>query len=277
MSTDIQETDIKILGILNCTPDSFYDGNRCEAAERIAKGWRLWQEGATYIDIGGESTRPGADPISLQEECDRVLPVIEALVRLGCHVSADTRRAEVARQAINAGATLINDVSAGADPQMVDVIASSGLPYIAMHMQGQPQNMQNAPSYGNVVADVLEYFLERTQQLTSAGIAEDKIIWDPGIGFGKNLDHNLDLLNHLDQFTEGNRSVCLGVSRKSFIHRIDPSTAKMAEDRLPGSLAPLVKALTQGVRFFRVHDVAQTLQFFRVLLQIQPVIMHRPS
>jgi dihydropteroate synthase len=253
-----------VMGVLNATPDSFYPGSRAlqtKTALHLAKV--MIQDGADALDIGGESTRPGAEAVSAELELERVLPVIDAI---RCHwpkipLSIDTQKAEVVRQAIARGASLINDISAlRNDPAMVEVVAASGCPVILMHMQGTPQTMQNRPQYKNVIDHVMRFFEERLTFVTRHNISEDRVILDPGIGFGKTLAHNMTLLKHLSDFLSLKRPLLVGVSRKSFIGRwLGHDQAPLPpEERLEGSLAAALWAVQQGARILRVHDVGPT-------------------
>ncbi len=251
------------MGIVNVTPDSFSDGGDFydhEAA--IAHGCRLLVEGADLLDIGGESTRPGAAPVDADEERRRVIPVVEALAERAT-VSIDTTKPEVARAALEAGATIVNDVSAS----LGDVAAELGAGWIAMHMQGDPRTMQTDPSYDDIVRDVLDFLVARADAASDAGISQ---VWiDPGIGFGKTRDHNLSLLKHLDQFVASGFPVAVGTSRKSFLGSLlaDSDSRVLAGqvevhtgDRHEGSLATATWAMTQGVDVVRTHDVLPTVQ-----------------
>jgi dihydropteroate synthase len=259
-----------VMAVLNVTPDSFFDGGRYLDADRaIERGLELVREGADVIDVGGESTRPGADPVSEDEELRRVLPVIEALAP-EVRVSIDTTKVAVARAAVAAGATLINDVSAS----LSAVAADCGVGWVAMHMLGTPATMQQAPRYDDVVAEVAEFLAARAAAATAAGVSE---VWiDPGIGFGKTLEHNLSLLRHLDRLVALGWPVLVGASRKWFLGRVlsesgesagsaDPAVAAPVEDRLEGSIATATWIMTQGVAMVRVHDVAATAQAAKVV------------
>ncbi len=253
-----------LLGILNVTPDSFSDGGRflnLEAA--VGHACRLIEEGADIIDIGGESTRPGAEPISSDEEAARVVPVIRELsARTGHVISIDTQKPEVAAAALEAGAAIINDVAANRfDPRMWRLVAESGAGYVCMHMQGSPQSMQAAPHYLDVVAEVGDFFADRLNRLAACGVRPEQIALDVGIGFGKMLEHNLALLGAISSFQKFGRPLLLGVSRKSFIGKL--SGAATAE-RLPGSLAVTLLAVGDGVQMIRTHDVAATRQALQV-------------
>jgi dihydropteroate synthase len=254
----------RIMGVVNVTPDSFSDGGQhLEPEAAIAHGLRLEAEGADILDIGGESTRPGAEPVSIEEECRRVLPVIEGLARrTRLPLSIDTRNAEVMRRAAQSGASLINDVSALThDPGAVEVAAATGFPVILMHAQGDPRTMQRNPTYRDVVLDVYDVLQERIAACEAAGIPRERLIVDPGIGFGKTLAHNLALLGSLTIFHGLGSAVALGASRKSFVGKL---TGASAADRLPGSLAAALLGAAQGVQILRVHDVAATRQALAV-------------
>ncbi len=259
----------RIMGILNVTPDSFSDGGRfADTKSVLAHGRVLKGAGADLIDVGGESTRPGAEDVPEQAELDRVIPVIEALVAEGLGpISVDTRKARVMAEAAKAGARLINDVSAlSFDADALSVAAKTGLPVVLMHAQGDPRTMQAAPRYDDVVAEVRGYLASRVAAAEAAGIARSKLVVDPGIGFGKTLEHNLKLMANLDCFAELGCALLLGASRKSFIERIDHGAD--ADHRIGGSLAAMVAGLGQGVMLYRVHDVAETSQFLSVYFEI---------
>ena len=255
------------MGVVNVTPDSFSDGGRFFAPEAaIAHGIELVDAGAGVLDIGGESTRPGAAPVELGEELDRVIPVIEGLKpRVAVPISIDTTKAEVARAAIAAGATIVNDVSAGeADTDMLGVVADAGVGYIAMHMLGAPRTMQENPQYTDVVTDVIEYLARRLDAAREAGIAEDALMADPGIGFGKTIDHNLALLASLPELIAGvGVPLLVGTSRKSFLGRLIDVDEPAARD--DATLATVVWALERGAAMVRVHDVRGAVQVAVVL------------
>jgi dihydropteroate synthase len=254
----------RIMGIVNVTPDSFSDGGRYLAPEAaIAHGVRLEAEGADILDIGGESTRPGAEPLDVEDECRRVLPVIEGLAqRVRVPLSIDTRHAEVMRRAAQAGARLINDVSAlGHDSQSLEAAAALGLPVVLMHAQGDPRTMQQNPTYADVVLDVYDALRARIEACEGAGIPRERLIVDPGIGFGKTLAHNLALLGSLSIFHGLGCAVLLGASRKSFIAKL---TGAGVDERLPGSIGAALLGVSQGVQILRVHDVAATRQALAV-------------
>jgi dihydropteroate synthase len=253
------------MGVLNVTPDSFSDGGRfLDPAAAIAHGLALVEEGADILDVGGESTRPGALPVGEQEELDRVLPVIAGLraAQARARISIDTSKAAVARAALAAGAEIVNDVSAlRADPQMAAVLAESGAECCLMHMQGLPRTMQDDPRYDDVVADVRDFLAERVEFAVAAGVARERILIDPGIGFGKSEQHNLELLRRLGELAALGRPIVVGTSRKSFLGRIPARVRGVTEplppdQRLPGTIATNVLALERGASIFRVHDVA---------------------
>jgi dihydropteroate synthase len=255
-----------VMGVVNLTPDSFSDGGRLSTVgEAVAHARALIAAGADLLDIGGESTRPGADPVPEAVELARVLPII-AQLRAGSAipVSIDTFKPEVARAAVAAGAVIWNDVTAlrGA-PDSADAAAELGCGVVLMHMQGEPRTMQAAPVYDDVVAEVGDFLVGRAQAAMAAGVAREKIWFDPGVGFGKALKHNLALLAHLDRIVALGFPVLLGVSRKAFVRKIDP-TAVDPLDRLGGSLAAALVGARAGVTALRVHDVRQTVQALAV-------------
>ncbi|NLH99178.1 MAG: dihydropteroate synthase [Chthonomonadales bacterium] len=247
-----------VMGVLNVTPDSFSDGGRyLQKDAALRRALDMAASGADIIDVGGESSRPGAEPVPLEEELRRVLPVIADLAREpGLIVSVDTRKAEVARAAIEAGAAMVNDISAmTADPDMAPVVAASGVAVCLMHMQGTPQTMQVAPAYGDVVTDVREYLRERAAAARAAGIAEDRIIVDPGFGFGKTLEHNLEMLRRLREFTDLGYPILVGTSRKSMLGALLGGAPP--EDRTEGTAATVALAVANGASMVRVHDVRE--------------------
>ena len=261
----VTANSFRVMGIVNVTPDSFSDGGAFLQAEAaIAHGLELAGEGAEILDIGGESTRPGAEPVSEQEELHRVVPVIEALASAGttAQISIDTSKAKVAAAALAAGASLVNDVSAlRADPEMAGVIADSGAECCLMHMLGEPRTMQRDPRYDDVVDEVRAFLEERLRFAVGEGVAEERIMLDPGIGFGKTVAHNLELLRRLDELAALGRPLVVGTSRKSFLGRIAADAAGLdepldAQHRLAGTIATNVLALERGASVFRVHDVA---------------------
>jgi dihydropteroate synthase len=252
------------MGIVNVTPDSFSDaGLFLDPHAAIEHGLRLADEGADILDVGGESTRPGAEPVPEQEELDRVLPVVEALAGAGRSVSIDTTKLEVARAALGAGATLVNDVSAFRfAPDMAGLVASAGVDCCLMHMLGEPRTMQADPRYEDVVSEVKGFLEERLAFATAEGVPEDRIWLDPGIGFGKTVEHNLELLRRLDEIVAIGRPVVVGTSRKSFLGKLAGGRAE--GERLPGTIATNVLALERGASVFRVHDVAPVADALKV-------------
>ncbi len=253
-----------IMGIVNVTPDSFADGGRYFSTEAaVEHALELVDAGAEIIDVGGESTRPNAQLVEAAEECRRVLPVIEQLAgRIPIPISIDTRKVEVAEAALQAGASLVNDIGAHrGDDGLWRLVAAHGAGYVCMHMQGTPQTMQQHPCYGDVVTEVEGFFGDRLAALRQAGVAADQVMLDVGIGFGKNDEHNLQLLSALRHFTKLGRPLLLGVSRKSFIGRLLKAEV---DARLPGSLACACWAAEAGVQAVRVHDVAETVQAVRM-------------
>lgn len=261
---DFAGPDPVLMGIVNVTPDSFSDGGRfIDPQKAIVHGKKMVAEGAAILDIGGESTRPGASPVSIEEEIARVIPVIEGLKGCGAMISIDTRHAATMRAAIAAGAGMVNDVTALTyDPESLSVVSQSGVYVCLMHMKGEPQTMQEAPVYGDVVAEVFTYLKTRVAACEAAGVNRKRMVVDPGIGFGKALEHNINLLKDLNKIADPDVPVLLGVSRKRFIESLCPGAG--AQDRLPGSLAAVLAAWQQGVRAFRVHDVAETAQALAV-------------
>lgn len=256
-----------IMGIVNVTPDSFSDGgDYADSAAAIARGKALIEAGVDLIDIGGESTRPGSDPVPADVELARVLPVIEGLAGLGVPLSIDTCKALVMERAVAAGAAIINDVRAlTAEPRTLEVAAASGAWVVLMHCLGEPKTMQQAPRYDHVMLDIYEYLARRIEACESAGMVRERIAVDPGIGFGKTLEHNLDILRNLALFQSLGCPLLLGVSRKSFISRLDGSrAAPQPKDRMAGSIAAAMAGLDAGADILRVHDVAETAQAIAV-------------
>jgi dihydropteroate synthase len=254
-----------VMGIVNVTPDSFSDGGIFgDAQDAVAHGARLVDDGADLLDVGGESTRPGSDPVSAEEESARVLPVIEGLLaaRPGVPVSIDTRKASVARAAISAGATIVNDVSAGADPEMFPTVAGSGAGMVLMHMKGDPKTMQVEPRYDDVVAEVHGYLRERIEAAVFAGIGVDRLAADPGIGFGKDLGHNLELLRRLEAFGDLGVAVLVGPSRKRFLGTL--TDAQDPSDRVEATAGAVAWCAAHGADVVRVHDVAVMTHVLRV-------------
>jgi dihydropteroate synthase len=251
------------MGIVNVTPDSFSDGGLfLDADAAIAHGRELLAEGADILDVGGESTRPGAEPVGADEEIRRVIPVIEALAAAGARISIDTTKAEVAERALESGATIVNDVSAFRfDPELAGVAADADATVVLMHMLGEPRTMQVDPRYDEVVSDIKRFLEERIAYATGEGVAEENIWVDPGIGFGKTLDHNLELIARLDEIGAIGRPVVFGASRKSFLGKL---TGRQVDERLAGTIAANIIAYEHGARVFRVHDVAPTVDALKV-------------
>ena len=254
----------RLFGVINVTPDSFSDGGEALAlSEALKRGRTMLDDGADILDVGGESTRPGAEPVSAEEERARVVPVVKGLSEMGALVSIDTRRAEVMAAAIDAGAGIVNDVTAlTGDQDSLGLVADRGVAVVLMHMQGEPGAMQENPQYENAAEDVFGTLKARFEACEEAGIRRHRIAVDPGIGFGKTVDHNLEILNRLDIYRGLGLPVLLGVSRKSFIAKL--SRGEAPKDRVPGSLAAVLAAWAQGVWMFRVHDVAETRQALAV-------------
>jgi dihydropteroate synthase len=248
-------TEFLVMGVVNVTPDSFSDGgDYLDPQAAVAHGLELEQQGAAILDIGGESTRPGAPPVALDEELRRVLPVLERLAGAAAKLSVDTSKAHVATRALQAGATFVNDVTAlRGDPEMASVVAAGGVDCCLMHMLGDPRTMQEDPRYDDVVDEVKAFLEERLQFAVGQGIAEERIVLDPGIGFGKTVAHNLELLRRIDELVALGRPVLVGSSRKSFIGRL---TGRAVDERVAGTIATNVLAYAGGARLFRVHDVA---------------------
>jgi dihydropteroate synthase len=252
----------KLMGVVNVTPDSFSDGGRyLDAGAAVAHGEKLLRDGAEILDVGGESTRPGAVEVDEAEELRRVEPVVKALSG-ETSVSIDTSKLAVAEAALNAGASIVNDVTAlRRDPEMAALCAERGVGVVLMHMPGNPRTMQDDPTYGDVVGDVKAFLAERVEVAVAAGVAEERIWLDPGIGFGKTVEHNLELLRRLAELRGLGLPLVIGTSRKSFIGRIDGSAV---DERLGGSVASSVLAVAEGADVLRVHDVAEMTQAMRV-------------
>ena len=249
-----------VMGVINVTPDSFSDGGKFQSTNQaVEHALRLAEEGADILDIGGESTRPGAETVDASVELSRVIPVIEKLAgQTQAALSIDTQKPTVARAALETGAAIINDIAANReDEAMWQLVAETGAGYVAMHMLGTPQTMQEAPQYGNVVNDVEAFFNSRMEHWTDWGMALEQVVLDPGIGFGKTVEHNLALLAALERFTKMQRPLLVGASRKSFIGHV---TNTEVNDRLPGSLACACRAAQAGAGVVRVHDVKETVQ-----------------
>jgi dihydropteroate synthase len=253
----MSSASFQLMGVVNVTPDSFSDGGLfLDPAAAVEHGLALAREGADIVDVGGESTRPGAEPVPAEEELGRVLPVIRGMIEGGidARISIDTSKAIVAAAALEAGATLVNDVTAlRGDPEMATVIASSGAACCLMHMLGEPRTMQVDPRYDDVVTEVRDFLAERLAFAIEAGIDAQRVLLDPGIGFGKTLEHNLELLRRLDELVAIGRPVVIGTSRKSFLGKLTGRSEPAK--RLPGTIATCVIAYERGARLFRVHDV----------------------
>ena len=245
-----------VMGVVNVTPDSFSDGGMfADAAGAISHGRRLIDEGADILDIGGESTRPGAAPVSLAEERLRVVPVITGLAGCGVPIAVDTRKPDLMREAVDAGASMINDIGALGAEGAVEALAATEAAVCLMHMQGDPQTMQNAPAYSNVVREVREFLRGRVEVAERAGISRDRIVVDPGFGFGKTLEHNLALLRGLGEFSDLGAAILAGLSRKTMLGRI---TGRDVGERVHASVAAALVAVKNGAHIVRVHDVAAT-------------------
>jgi dihydropteroate synthase len=252
----------KLMGVVNVTPDSFSDGGLfLDAGAAVAHGEKLARDGAEILDVGGESTRPGAEEVSLDEELARVVPVVRGLTGVAT-VSIDTSKAAVAEAALDAGASIVNDVTAlRHDPEIASLCAERGAGLVLMHMQGDPRTMQEEPVYDDVVDDVKAFLAERLAVAVGAGVDEERVWLDPGIGFGKTLGHNLELLRRLGELRELGRPLVVGTSRKSFIGKIDGSAVN---DRIGGTLSSSVLAAAEGAEVLRVHDVAEAAQAIKV-------------
>lgn len=264
MKFDIHKNKPIVMGILNVTPDSFSDGGKFNVTERaIARGVEMIAQGSEIIDIGGESTRPGSDPVDVSVEIDRILPVVKGLAGMGALISVDTRNSATMHDALLNGAGMINDISALThDPKAIDVIEKFK-PYVClMHMQGDPKSMQVNPKYQDVLMDVSGFLKHRIDACLAAGLDRPMILVDPGIGFGKTLEHNLNLMKNIDKFHDLGVRVMIGASRKSFIEKLCPGAG--VDGRLPGSLAAVLWARSRGASVFRVHDVAETVQALAV-------------
>ena len=258
------------MGVVNVTPDSFSDGGEfLDADAAVAHAARLGEEGATILDVGGESTRPGADPVPEDVELQRVVPVVERVAQtVGLRVSVDTAKVAVAEAALQAGARVVNDVTAfRAEPEIAGLVASSGATCCLMHMQGEPRTMQKDPHYDEVVSDVKAFLEERLAFAVGEGVPEDRVWLDPGIGFGKTLEHNLELLRRLDEIVAIGRPVVIGTSRKSFLGKI---TGRTEKERLGGTIATNVMAYERGAEVFRVHDVAPVADALKVAARVAP-------
>ncbi len=258
-----------VIGVLNVTPDSFSDGGQfLNKGSALRQALSLAKDGADIIDVGGESTRPGAGDISVRDELSRVIPVIRAIAgRLDIPISVDTRKAEVAEEAIKAGAGIVNDTSGlKYDKRMAEVVAKAKAFIIIMHMRGEPKSMQANPRYNDVVKDIISDLKVSMGLAKTAGVAGDKIIIDPGIGFGKTLEHNLEILNRLEEFKKLKLPICIGTSRKSFIGRV--LGVKNPDERLAGTIATCAMSIMKGANLIRVHDVKEAVQAARMIDRI---------
>ncbi|SDU46952.1 dihydropteroate synthase [Desulfobacula phenolica] len=270
-------SDTCIMGILNATPDSFSDGGRFNTVDKaVTQGIKLVEDGAHILDIGGESTRPFSEPVSEQEELDRVIPVIEALAKqIDVPISIDTVKSVVAKEALDAGAAIINDISAfEKDPAMADLAARQGVPVVLMHMKGTPETMQVDPNYDDLMLEITRYLESRAAHAMEKGIQKKNIILDPGIGFGKTVEHNLVILNHLDKITALGYPVLMGPSRKSFIQNIlsQKEKVQVGPDNIKteyGTLAAVAASILKGAHIVRVHDVEKVNSFTRIIDSIR--------
>lgn len=255
------------MGVVNVTPDSFSDGGRFfDASQAIAQAMKLRDEGADFIDVGGESTRPGSQPVPADEELRRVMPVVEALVKEGIAVSIDTTKAEVMLEAIRAGCAVVNDVQGFRGEGTIEAVARSKVGVVAMHMQGTPGTMQRAPQYGDVVREVTDFLLERARALEKAGVDRGRIVLDPGFGFGKTVEHNKALFRALPQLASHGYPVLAGVSRKKMIGDF---TGRPAAERSAGSVAAALLAVQNGASLVRVHDVKETVDAINVWMELK--------
>jgi dihydropteroate synthase len=253
----------RVMGIINCTPDSFSgDGLGNDAQKATRRGLSMFNDGADIVDVGGESTRPGAKPVTVEVEISRVIPVVEALgkARPG-RVSVDTMKPKVAEAALYAGATIVNDVSGLRDQKMIELVAEHDAAVIIMHMLGEPRTMQKSPRYKDVVGDIIRFLADRIDVAEKSGVNPRKIMVDPGIGFGKTMDHNLEIITRLRELKALGKPIVIGVSRKSFIGKL---TGSPTDDRLEGSIAAAVLAVKGGADIVRVHDVGETIAALRV-------------
>lgn len=260
----------QIMGVLNVTPDSFYDGGDFDSLDRaVDRAVKMEEEGASVIDIGGESTRPGSKKISIQEELDRVIPVIEAVKdRVGVPISIDTYKPKIAEAAVESGAEIVNDIYALRKKGMLQTAADLDVPVIIMHMQGTPENMQDNPHYDDVITEIYDFLQYRAKEAEKAGIAPEKIVIDPGIGFGKKTEHNLEIINRLDEFTCMGYPVLLGASRKRYLAEI---LDKDVDERLFGTVAVTTLAVSRSVSVLRVHDVEENLDALKTVKAITDV------
>ena len=253
----------RVMGIVNVTPDSFSDGGKFNTTDKaVAHAMELVAQGADILDIGGESTRPGATPVPLEEELSRVIPVIKALVQAGVPLSIDTYKPEVMRAAIDAGADIVNDVCALREPNALEIVAASKVGVCLMHMQGRPQTMQADPQYQDVVKEVTDFLAARLKASEQAGIARERIVLDPGFGFGKRTSHNLTLLNHLSSLQSLGLPLLIGLSRKSVLGQVVGSAV---DERIHASIAASVVSVMRGANIVRVHDVKPTVDALKIV------------
>ncbi|MFI4938586.1 MAG: dihydropteroate synthase [Candidatus Berkiellales bacterium] len=258
----------KIMGILNVTPDSFFDGGRYFSLEKaLSQAQQMIDQGADVIDVGGESTRPGATPVSVDQECARVIPIIEHLSKGPIPISIDTMHAEVMKAALSAGASMVNDVNGFQEKGALETVAAFKAKVCIMHMQNEPQTMQAHPTYRNIIQEIITFFESRLAACEKAGILKENIYLDPGFGFGKNLAHNLTLLGQLSTFKKLGCPLLVGLSRKSMFGQI---LNVPVEERLSGSIAAAVLAMLQGADMIRTHDVAETKKAVQVVQAVQP-------
>jgi dihydropteroate synthase len=265
-------TRTHVMGILNVTPDSFSDGGHfLDPEEAVRGGMAMARAGADIIDVGGESTRPGSDPVPVREEVDRVIPVVKRLAaEVDVPISIDTRRAEVAEGALDAGATIVNDVTAGSDPSMFAVVREAGAGMVLMHMLGQPKTMQEDPRYDDVVGEVRSFLARRLDEALASGIASERLAVDPGLGFGKTLQHNLTLMRRIDAFSDLGRPILVGPSRKSFVGLV---TRTEIGERGAGTAGAVAWLTTNGAHVVRVHDVGE----MALVVRMVDAIRHAPE
>jgi dihydropteroate synthase len=251
------------MGVLNVTPDSFSNGGKYESLEKaVERAHQMHKQGADLIDLGGESTRPGTEPVPLEEERRRVIPLLKRLLKeLDLPISVDTYKAEIAREALDLGVHLINDISALTDSKLASLIAQYKVPLVIMHMQGTPRNMQENPHYDSLIFEIISFLKERIKKAESAGIDSENIIVDPGIGFGKTVEHNLEIINRLEEFKVLGKPILIGTSRKSFIGKV---LGLPLEERLEGTAATVAISILKGASIVRVHDVEEMVRVARM-------------
>jgi dihydropteroate synthase len=251
------------MGVLNVTPDSFSNGGKYEDTERaVERAREMFEEGADLVDVGGESTRPGAEPLPLEEERRRVIPLVKRLIKeLGFPLSVDTYKEEIAREALDLGAHLINDISGAGTPELTSLVARYKVPLIIMHMQGTPRNMQENPRYHSLIPEIISFLKERVEKAEEAGIDSESIVIDPGIGFGKTAEHNLEIIKRLEEFKVLGKPILIGTSRKSFIGKV---LGLPVEERLEGTAATVAISILKGANIVRVHDVKEMVRVSRM-------------